>query len=177
MKTFLQALDERIYNFLSNHAEIMPLRLTKMIAAFYGDARTRRLYWQKLGVNFGEGSFVNPGFTVSCATGDNYKNLFIGNHVSIAPNVTIILDSEPNNSPLLCSVPYVRDHLIRQGQRITIEDDVWIGASVTILPGVTLKKGSIIGAGSVVTKDTEEFSVYAGVPARKLKSLDLDGIR
>lgn len=49
---------------------------------------------------------------------------------------------------------------------IVIEDDVWIGAHCIILPGVTLKKGSVIGANSVVKKDTEEFSISAGSPAK-----------
>lgn len=49
---------------------------------------------------------------------------------------------------------------------IIIEDDVWIGAHCIILPGVTLKKGSIIGANSVVKEDTEEFSINAGSPAK-----------
>ena len=49
---------------------------------------------------------------------------------------------------------------------IVIEDDVWIGAHCIILPGVTLKEGSIIGANSVVKEDTEEFSINAGSPAK-----------
>ena len=54
---------------------------------------------------------------------------------------------------------------------IIIEDEVWIGANVTILPGVRIGKCSVIGAGSVVTKDVEEYSIYAGVPARKIRQL------
>ena len=49
---------------------------------------------------------------------------------------------------------------------IIIEDDVWIGAHCIILPGVTIKKGSIIGANSVVKEDTEELSINAGRPAK-----------
>lgn len=49
---------------------------------------------------------------------------------------------------------------------VTIEDDVWIGVNVTILPGVTVGKGSVLGAGAVVTKDVKPFTVVAGVPAK-----------
>lgn len=65
----------------------------------------------------------------------------------------------------------------RRGNRtffkpIVIEDGCWIGAGATILGGVTVKKGTIIAAGAVVTKDCEPDSLYGGVPARKLKEYD-----
>lgn len=52
---------------------------------------------------------------------------------------------------------------------VIIEDDCLIGVNAVINKGVTLKKGSVIGANSVVTQDTEEYSINAGVPARKIK--------
>ena len=52
---------------------------------------------------------------------------------------------------------------------VVIEDDVWIGARVTILKDVTIGKGSIIGAASVVTKDVPPYSVVAGNPARLIR--------
>ena len=55
--------------------------------------------------------------------------------------------------------------------RIVIEDFVWIGANATLLPGVTVKRGAVVGACSLVTRDVEENSVVAGVPAKKVKSL------
>lgn len=52
---------------------------------------------------------------------------------------------------------------------IKIEDDVWIGSDAIILPGITIGTGSVIGAGSVVTKDVEPYSIVAGNPARLIK--------
>ena len=52
----------------------------------------------------------------------------------------------------------------------TIGNDVWIGDEVTILGGVNIADGSVIGAGAVVTKDTEPYGIYVGVPAKKIGS-------
>jgi maltose O-acetyltransferase len=49
-----------------------------------------------------------------------------------------------------------------------IEDDVWVGANVTVLPGRVIGTGSIVGAGSVVTRDVPPWSVVGGNPARVL---------
>lgn len=59
---------------------------------------------------------------------------------------------------------------------IVIEDDVWIGAHAVIMPGITIKKGAVIAAGSVVTKDVEAYQIVAGVPAKliKVRSIDED---
>ncbi len=51
-----------------------------------------------------------------------------------------------------------------------IEDDVWVGYGSTILGGVTIGRGSIIAAGSLVTKDVEAYCIYGGAPAKKIKS-------
>jgi galactoside O-acetyltransferase len=52
---------------------------------------------------------------------------------------------------------------------VRIEDDVWIGAHSVIFPGVVLGRGSVVGAGSIVTRDVEPFSIVAGVPAKVLR--------
>jgi len=58
---------------------------------------------------------------------------------------------------------------------VCIEDDVWIGSRVILLPGVRIGKGSIVGAGSVVTRDVEPYAIVAGNPARKIRSrIDTD---
>ena len=56
-----------------------------------------------------------------------------------------------------------------KGKKVIVEDDVWIGRSAIIMPGVKIGKGSIVGAGSVVTKDIEPFSVVGGVPSKLIK--------
>jgi len=53
-------------------------------------------------------------------------------------------------------------------KKINIQDDVWLGAHAVILPGVTLSKGTILGANSVLNKDTDSYGIYAGSPALKV---------
>lgn len=58
---------------------------------------------------------------------------------------------------------------------IIVEDDVWIGFQAVILPGVTIGRGSIVGAGAVVTKDVEPYSVVGGVPAHLIRTRTPEG--
>lgn len=56
------------------------------------------------------------------------------------------------------------------GKEVVIEDDVWIGAHATILKGVRIGRGAVVGAGAVVTRSVPEYSVVAGVPAEIKRS-------
>ncbi len=57
---------------------------------------------------------------------------------------------------------------------VIIEDDCWIGAGAIILNGITIGKGSVVGAGSVVTKDVPPYTIVAGNPARKIKDIPIE---
>lgn len=169
MENILKKLDTILYVLLDKYVDIMPLRFIKLIAYYYTDARIRKKYWAKLGVEMGDGTYANLGMKV---TSINYSknSVIIGANVSIAPNVTFITDSAANNGVEINKIQYVRD-ILTKSSNILIEDDVWIGANVIILPGVTVHKCSVVGAGSLVTRDVEAFSIYVGVPARKIKKI------
>ena len=64
-------------------------------------------------------------------------------------------------------IPMVKQPILRK--RIIVEDDVWIGAGAVILGGVRIGTGSIVGAGSVVTRDVKPFSVVVGTPALMIR--------
>lgn len=166
---FLKWLDERLYQFLSGSVDIMPMRLVKLIAWFYTDARVRKLYLKRLGVNIGENTYTNLGFRI--VSDDYEERAFIGKNVSIAPNVTLIVCSSANNGDEINRIAYVRDKLTVQS-RIVIEDEVWIGANVTILPGVCVGRCAVVGAGSLVVKDVEPYTIVAGTPAKPIRKLD-----
>lgn len=108
-------------------------------------------------IKIGKNSFIN----FSCTMLD-MADITIGDYVLIAPNVTLATATHSLDS---------KDRRNRKGyaKEIIIEDDVWIGANSVIFPGVTLKKGTVVGAGSIVTKSTEEYDVVAGNPARFIK--------
>ena len=167
-KDSLFKLDKYIYRLLESNLELMPMRFVKLIANNYTDARIRKLYLSRLGVVMGEGSYTNLGFKM--VSDDYEKRLLIGKNVSIAPNVTFVCMSSANNGKEINEIPYVKN-ILTKSENIVVEDEVWIGANVTVLPGVHIGKCCVIGAGSVVTKDLEPYSVYAGVPARKVREL------
>lgn len=99
--------------------------------------------------------------------------IYIGNNVLLGPRV-YIRGANHNfdnlNIPINQQGHYAeRISYHSQNYSIVIEDDVWVGANTIILPGVKIGKGSVIGAGSVVTKDIPEFSIAVGSPAKVIK--------
>ena len=93
-------------------------------------------------------------------------NVKIGNNVMIAREV-IFLGKTHNNSSL--DLP-MSDQGFSDDFFSHVENDVWIGLRSIILPGLTIGKGAIIGAGSVVTKNIPPYTIWGGVPAKLIKS-------
>jgi len=90
----------------------------------------------------------------------------IGENVVFGREVAIITGThEVGGERRRCGLNYA--------ESVTIGDGVWLGARVTVLPGVTIGRGAIVGAGSVVTKSLAPNMVYAGVPAKPVRSLDV----
>ncbi|MEN2785587.1 acyltransferase [Sphingomonas qilianensis] len=91
-----------------------------------------------------------------------HGGLRIGSGVRIAAHTVIV----PANHGIARDQPVFRQPQTKIG--IVIEDDVWIGAGVRILDGVTIAQGSVVGAGAVLTRSTEPYSINVGVPARRV---------
>lgn len=126
-----------------------------------------------------ENAFVNPPFY--CDYGKNIevgKNFYanynctildvakviIGDNCMLAPNVAIYTAGHPVH-------PLTRNTLYEYGIEITIGDNVWIGGNTVICPGVHIGSNTVIGAGSVVTKDIPDYSIAAGNPCRVIRSI------
>jgi acetyltransferase-like isoleucine patch superfamily enzyme len=108
-------------------------------------------------ITIGDNTQINPNTVL-------YGNIEIGKNVMIAPNC-MIAGGNHNFSDTTTPIRFQGDN----SKGIVIEDDVWIGANCVILDGVTIKKGSVIGAASVVTKDIDEYSIVIGNPAKTIK--------
>jgi maltose O-acetyltransferase len=92
-------------------------------------------------------------------------SITIGDFVMIAPNVSIYTKTHRYgdiNTPMVLSGE-------SETKTVTIENDVWLGLNAVVLPGITVGKGSIIGANSVVTKNVEPYSIIGGVPAHLIR--------
>ena len=111
------------------------------------------------GLKIGNDSSIGPFAYIGCS-----GFIEIGDNVMISPRVSLFAENHNYDNP----------KLIMKTQGVTkkfiiIEDDCWIAANSIILAGVTIGKGSVIAAGSVVTKDVPPYSVVAGVPAEIIK--------
>src|SRR3989344_8079034 len=133
----------------------------------------RRFFYRLAGIKIGKGStihmfarFYNPrniqigddSIIGEDAVLDGRDSLIIGSHVDIATGV-MIYNSEHNVQS---------SNFEAKTAPVEISDCVFIGPRAIILPGVKINKGAVVGAGAVVTKDVEEYSIVGGVPAKEI---------
>lgn len=129
-----------------------------------------------------DGAFINPPFY--CDYGFNIetgKNFFanynctildvakvtIGDNCQLAPNVAIYTAGHPVH-------PQTRNTAYEYGISVTIGDNVWIGGNTVICPGVHIGSNTVIGAGSVVTRDIPEWCIAAGNPCKVIRNITAD---
>lgn len=115
--------------------------------------------WSGHHVHIGDLFYANINLTIV-----DDGEVFIGDHVMIGPNVTIATAAHPVE-------PSLRKKALQFNCPVHIGNNVWIGANVVILPGVTIGDNTVIGAGSVVTKDIPANVVAVGNPCRVLREI------
>lgn len=117
--------------------------------------------------DFGKGVGIelgdNSGLGINCRV---RGPLSIGRDVMMGPDCIIHTE---NHEFSRIDIP-MNAQGFQPTQKVTIGDDVWIGSRVIILPGVHIGSHSIIGAGAVVTKDIEDYSIVGGAPAKLIRS-------
>ena len=115
--------------------------------------------WGGHHVHFGSGIYVN-----SNATFVDDGHIYVGDKVMFGPNVTIATANHPIDAEL-------RGRGLQYNKDVYIGENAWIGACVVIVPGVRIGKNTVIGAGSVVTKDIPDNVVAVGNPCRVLREV------
>lgn len=115
-------------------------------------------------IEVGNDVYIGPGAVLNASE----SGIKMGNKIMFGPNVTI-MGGDHNSSEIGV---YMYDQKLKNPENdlhVNIEDDVWIGTGVIVLKGVTIGRGSIIAAGSIVTKSCPPYSVVAGVPGKIIK--------
>ena len=123
-------------------------------------------------VHIGEFTYGNPDILIWTTK----YHVYIGKFTSIGLETKIIVDGNHNTDWIssypfgyfIEGIPKHHDHPTGKGD-IIIGNDVWIGYHTTILPGVCIGDGAVIGAGSVVTKKVHDYEIVAGNPARHIR--------
>ena len=108
-------------------------------------------------LSIGSWSFLGNGVEIDCQ-----DTIEIGAHVLLSPGCFVT----DHNHGILSGKRI--DQQPCTASTVVIEDDVWLGAKSIVLPGVTLGKGAVVAAGSVVNKDVQPYAIVAGIPAREI---------
>lgn len=118
-----------------------------------------RANWGGKHLHFGNYVYANFNLTVV-----DDGEIYVGDKVMFGPNVTIATANHPIE-------PGLRSKAMQYNKPVHIGENVWVGANTVIVPGVSIGKNSVIGAGSVVTKDIPENVVAVGNPCRVLRPI------
>ena len=153
---------------VEDYAEINCMACKKIIAGDrvtigkYAIIRPTNAYGGSIGEGLiiGNNSSIGPFAYIGCS-----GLIEIGNNVMMSPRVSIYAENHVFDSIEVT----IKDQGVKR-QFVKIEDDCWIASNSVILAGVTIGRGSVVAAGSVVTKDVPPYSIVGGVPAKVIKS-------
>lgn len=196
MKTeFQKCLDGEFFDGTDREIQEMTIRTKRLLVEFnsadYADAEKKRRILGEIFGSAGKNLCVDIDF--HCEYG---RNIHVGDNVIINMNCTFVDNNRidiGNNVLIASNVQlYTATHPTRYAERIVqdwdenygtsycrtyalpikIEDNVWLGGGVIVLPGVTIGRGSVIGAGSVVVRSVPPNCVAVGNPCRVIKHLE-----
>ena len=163
-KEQLKCLD-RLYDFnMTRPAE--GEKRAKMLRAMFAEIGEGCYIEPPLHANFGGkfvhfGSFIYANFNLTLV---DDAPIYVGDHTMFGPNVTLVTAGHP-------ILPRLRELVYQFNAPVHIGKNCWLGAGVTVLPGVSVGDNSVIGAGSVVTKDIPANVVAFGTPCRVVREI------
>lgn len=149
------------------------------LIGFFPSVKLRKFFYKILGMKIGKNSIVYSQASmymphlITIGKGsvigdkvflDGRRKIYIGDNVNFSKNVYIFTLQHNAQDP----------NFGVKGGPVIIEDYVWIGSRVTILPGVTIGKGAVIATGAVVTRDVDPYTIVGGVPAVFIKDRTSD---
>ena len=186
---FMTSMKEKMHTgelYLPNDKEIMEDQ-TRRLDRLYDynmtrptEGAKREALLKEMLAEVGEGCYIEPPFHANLGGGHvhlgkyvyaNFNltmvddtHIYVGDYTMIGPNVTVATAGHP-------ILPELREKLYQYNMPVHIGRNCWIGTGAVILPGVTIGDNSVIGAGSVVTKDIPENVVAVGNPCRVLRKI------
>lgn len=137
--------------------------LRRMLGEVRGNILIEQPFYCDYGYNIRVGENFYANFNLVILDG---APVTFGDNVFIAPNCGFYTAGHPLN-------PVERNKGLEYARPITVGDNVWIGAGVSVLPGVTIGNNCVIGAGSVVTRDIPDNSLAVGNPCRVIKTIEV----
>ena len=157
---------EKLYDFNATRPLELQKRtemLKKMFAEIGEDSYIEpplHANWAGKNVHFGKGVYANFNLTLVDDT-----HIYVGDYTMLGPNVVIATAGHP-------ILPELRPLAYQYNMPVHIGKNCWLGAGVIVLPGVTIGDNSVIGAGSVVTKDIPANVVAVGNPCKVLREIN-----
>lgn len=148
--------------------KIVVKKLVKFIVKQIPFFQLRSSLLRLLGYRVGKNVYIGEDLLIIDEINDS-GTVSIGDRAAISPRVTLVVSSRPNFSRI---APYVP---VKHGP-IVIENDVWLGTGVVVLPNVTIGEGAVVGANSVVTKDVKPYTIVAGAPAGFIRAVSVPWI-
>lgn len=136
--------------------------LKEILGSVGDDCHVEGSIYANWGINTHFGNNVYANFNLTLV---DDCDIYVGDDVMFAPNVTLVTAGHPIE-------PNLRKDKAQFNVSVHIKNNVWLGAGVIVLPGVTIGENSVIGAGSVVTKDIPANSVAYGNPCRVVRSIN-----
>lgn len=164
MKEQLKRLD-RLYDFNNTRPSELEKRqelLKEMFAEIGDGCYIEPPFYSNFGgghVHFGNNVYCNFGVTMVDDT-----HIYVGDNTMFGPHVVVATAGHP-------ILPQLREKAYQYNAPVHIGKNCWLGAGVLVMPGVSIGDNSVIGAGSVVTKDIPSDVVAAGTPCRVLREI------
>ena len=165
---------------MSNFLSEFRLYICNHVVSHIPSHALRLLFYRRImRFQIGKGSSIFMNCKFDCASGliigcysvvnnncrlDSRGMLKIGDNVSIS-NDTIILTADHDLNSVVFG---------GRNKEVVIDDYVWIGTRAMILPGIKIGKGAVVAAGSIVTKNVEDYNIVAGIPAKKIGMRNTD---